>query len=73
MSKPRTAQEEKPTRLLSGISTYYPHLSSGGTSLMKGNEFTIRIRNRCIQLISQRYFCCSPYPTAAMKFLHTDW
>jgi hypothetical protein len=40
---------------------------------MKGNEFTIRNQNRCIQLISQGFICCSPCPTAARKFLHTDW
>ena len=41
-SKPRTAQEEKPTGLLPGISTYFPTLILKGHIPMKGNEFTLR-------------------------------
>ena len=51
-SKHRTAQEEKPTQLLSGISTYSPALILRGHIPMKGNEFTIRNQNRRIPLIS---------------------
>ncbi len=42
ISKHRTAQEEKPTPLIRGISTYVPPLPSSGHIPVKGTTFTLR-------------------------------